>query len=221
MGFFNKFKKNTDQPKQSMPSTYSQGYNIDLAITTTQDGFLQIDLYDVKDNLNNFYDTTRLIINSASQNIAGNVLQDCLVSYYGHDDTTYADPNIQRQTRMNQYTHVLAEFDVDRLLNRDIDYARNVLIGLLNENRIQRYMQNGLSDSPQQPCGNYVGGITPEGKKYFRPQVGQIVHNSPKMQQKRQLKKEEKARANDRKREENRRKIAELEAENDRLENDR
>ena len=50
--------------------------------------------------------------------------------------------------------------------------------------RLEKYLENGLKETPEQPCGKYVGGVKKTEKgytKFFSTIVGQASHNSELM----------------------------------------
>ena len=61
------------------------------------------------------------------------------------------------------------------------------MVELLNRSRVKSYIERGLVDNPDVPCGNYVGGIetTPDGSfgKIFDNFIGTYVHNMPAVRQ--------------------------------------
>ena len=59
---------------------------------------------------------------------------------------------------------------------------------LLDQARVMRYLNRGLDNNPNQPCGNYVGSILRKNGEYikiFDTEIGEAVHYSPEMTEKR------------------------------------
>lgn len=160
-----------------------------ISYSTTKDGKLQVDFIDYsKKPFDQFYDTTRLIVdaNNPLINRDYTALYDCAVSHYGQDDAVYLDGN-KEFGRKNQYKDVQAEFNL-ALLQTDPTYCAFVMKALLNEKRLDKYLNDGLKNNPKIPCGNYVGAVlwTEQGyKKFFREDDGISSHFSEKMISKR------------------------------------
>jgi len=60
---------------------------------------------------------------------------------------------------------------------------------LLDKKRVERYLESGLQETPEHPCGEYIGGIRQTEKgygKFFSIIVGEASHNSESMVNKRQ-----------------------------------
>ena len=59
---------------------------------------------------------------------------------------------------------------------------------------MEKYLENGLQENPEVPCGNYIGQLCyiPERgiyKKQFDPYIGDFSHNStPQVERRRQHK---------------------------------
>ena len=94
----------------------------------------------------------------------------------------YSDED--EKTRINYCKEVLAQFDIV-LLQSEEDYCVAIMKDLFNKKRITKYLESGLIENAETPCGNYVGGIrqTENGyEEFFSPEIGKQVHNSPFMQ---------------------------------------
>lgn len=189
MGLFDRWKKTENKqsanvsPKQQINNT--PPYT--LSTSYTSDGCLQIEMIEKNTPKGQFYDTTRLIIKGSSGMKDGKNIdvQNCLVSYYGQSDAIYLGDNGEEFGRRTDYKNVLAGFDANKLMN-DYSYAVGVMKDLLNEGRVLKYLNQGLKDNPENPCGMYVGGLDPiERKKYFDPRIGRLSHNSSLMKSKR------------------------------------
>ena len=182
MGLFNKFKKEKNeniQEKQTLPCQ--------LASSITADGKLQLDFYDARADFKQFYDTTRLILNKQVQ-VNNTILTEAFISYYSDNDAVVLNNDGQEFGRRVQYKKILMDVDTN-LLQRDNNYCDYVMKALLNEKRVNEYLERGLQENSEQPCGNYVGGVrtTDNGyKKVFDPVVGKMVHESLEMKQKRE-----------------------------------
>jgi len=185
MGLFSKFKKSENNAVKSVPdkkeiSNYSFSKN--------KEGKLQLDYIDQNPDFKNFYDTTRLIVD----NVNGNLV-DCRISWYGQNDAVMLnDKGEYVGGRRDTYSNVLAEIDFN-LLKNDKNYVKSLMENLLNQKRVSEYLERGMLDNPQTPCGKYVGGIALKNDRYtkiFNANIGEMSHNSPEMVAKRQRAKE-------------------------------
>ena len=85
--------------------------------------------------------------------------------------------------RAQEYRGVLAEIDLE-LLQTDPNYCNMVMKELLDKQRVERYLESGLQETPEHPCGKYIGGIRQTEKgygKFFSTIVGKASHNSELM----------------------------------------
>ena len=70
------------------------------------------------------------------------------------------------------------------LLQTDENYCSVVMRKLLDQKRVIKYLEDGLQETPEQPCGKYIGGVKPTEKgygKFFSLSVGRASHNSDLM----------------------------------------
>lgn len=181
MGLFDIFRKK--EAKEETKNKKDKDY--DVKYLETDEGRLQVDFYDKARKLGQLYDTTRLVIDNKSINLADQEVQNCMVSWYNQDDIVFFNTNKQNESRnAKDYTGVLAQIDSE-LLKNDEEYCKAVMMGLLNKARVTRYIQEGLNDDiPERPCGNYIGGIQKTEKGYtkiFSLSVGKAAHNSDQM----------------------------------------
>lgn len=191
MGFFDRFKKQNKneviaQPKGQMsPKRNENG----ISYSCTDDGRLVIELIEHRTKPGQFYDTTKLVFDNNVVELEGTYLQNCMVSWYNQDDCVRLDSRGHDMGRRNQFKNVLADIDTDLIWN-DEEYCIAVMKKLLNKNRVDEYLNRGLQDNPDLPCGKYVGGIIKlsgeEYRKVFHPGLGRASHNSPEMVAKRQ-----------------------------------
>lgn len=182
MKFLNLFKMKNQINHAEPTNQIKRAYSIHMS--HTKDGRLQIDFQDNKTDMKHFYDTTRLIVNDKPIQIGQYTIYDCDISWYGSTDATMLDKNGEEFSRKTEYRSILAEIDIDKMQN-DSNYCEFVMKSLLNQDRVQEYLERGLQDSPEIPCGRYVGGVKDNGdgtyNKYFSTGVGLISHSSPKM----------------------------------------
>ena len=191
MGIFDKLRKKNNQPtSRSVTPNPTTKPPFNLIISATKDGRCQIEFEDHKANdFKQFYDTTRLIINGKPIIIKGHTLYDCDISWYGSTDAILLGPEGEKYGRRNQYENILAEIDINQI-QIDGRYCQFVMRQLLNRKRVLRYLEKGLRESPDTPCGKYIGGIqmTSNGyAKVFNQYIGNIAHNTNEMKMQREI----------------------------------
>lgn len=197
MGLFDKLRRNRiEEPKREMPKEPQRVERpYDTTFSRTRDGKLQVDFHEKNPEFGQFYDMTRLVFNRETLSVLGHQLQKCKVSWYGEDDAIMIDKSTgEDMSRRADYKEILAEIDVN-LMQTDVHYCEAVMKKLLNMKRVTEKLNMGLQEKPEKPCGNYVGGIkrTERGyQKFFRTDVGERVHNSEEMKNKRNKYREEK-----------------------------
>lgn len=182
MGFFDKLKK-----KEKIEEKIKEQLPYDIKFSATNDGRLQVDFNELNADFKQFYDTTRLIVGGKTSIVNGQKIESALISWYGISDAIMYDRDGKEFGRRASYEEILLGIDIQRLQN-DYNYCVAVMKGLLNKNRVDRYIRDGLQEKPEVECGNYVGEIIQEDGKYkkaFRGEIGQIVHNSSFMKEKR------------------------------------
>ena len=143
-----------------------------------------------------FYDTTKMVIDNFPRKIQGKKVYDIMVSWRNSSYT------IIEEGIPIKYEHILAEVDKDRL-EQDEEYLKYVMKDFLERERIKEYLSNGLetegelkaeekeakrtgrgTKSHYWPCGIYVGGVRQKGNefgKFFDVDFGKKIHNSPEM----------------------------------------
>lgn len=193
MGFFSNFRKelevqkemrtNNNTEKQQQESPYY------IKAIKNKEGKIQIDFHENMKPSDQFYDTTRLIIDGDRKDIPNASLKDCRVSWYGEDDAVMFDNKGNEISRRTNYKNVLVDLDLKTLISNR-NYCISVMKGLLNEKRVEEYLSRGMQENPDIPCGNYLGRIDRVGntfKKRFDPNIGRKVHNSIEMRAERRM----------------------------------
>ena len=218
MGFFDRFKK-----KEEVPANDVQNAKQESLITTHsyrgKDGldYLECEYYDSQADFKKFYDTTKLVICTIPEILPSRKrVYQAKVAHYSQNDAVYFGKDGEDISRRNQYTDIRLEMNFEKLLT-DPEYQKILMNGLLDKKRVERYIGAGLQDYPTDahPCGNYIGFVdinqrTGKYGKIFDPKIGEEVHNLPEMVQIREKYKQMKEQAKQSK-------IANLEAERDRL----
>ena len=183
-------------------------------------GNLQVDYYDENAEFDQFYDTTRLVIKNTTI-LGGQQVLSCDVSWYSRDDCQIKnEAGIWESRRANDYSQVLAQIDVRRL-QTDRNYCTMVMKGLLNQKRVEKYLEKGLQEHTERPCGEYIGGVGERnGKlsKFFSEKVGIAAHYAPYMTNRRNVLKTQQISENQRKIDNYNKQIENLKRENENLE---
>lgn len=190
MGFFDRFNKsnkNVIQNNTNLPHKRNE-----IQYSYTQDGRLVVELIERETDLDQFYDTTKLVIDNVMVDLYGEYVQNCMISWYGQQDCVRLDSKGNDMGRRGAFKNVLAQIDIG-LLQNDEEYALMLMKGLMNQKRVEQYLQNGLEEAPNRPCGNYIGGVRQSRngyEKFFNLNLGEAAHNMPQMIQRRQRFKE-------------------------------
>lgn len=185
MGFLDRFKKSDNMNTSTQPSPRVEEQPIKVKYSVLPNGNFQVEFYNRNAEFKKFYDTTRLIIGRQALNLAGHAVCNCAVSWYGKDDHQMVNEKTGQleSPRAGQYKGVLAELDL-RLLQTDPNYCSMVMQDLMDKQRVERYLEDGLQEQPKVPCGKYIGGIRQSEQgytKFFNPSVGLVSHNSDLM----------------------------------------
>lgn len=182
LDFFKRNKlKNTSEPKKE--EFAADRSKQDMQVRALEDGRYQIEFYEPNTKFGQFYNTTRLIVDSNGYTMGNSTVNDCLISWYNQDDAIM----IGCESSRDMYERIVASLNVYKMM-MDEEYCSFAMRQLLNQKRVMNYLNRGKSDEPQKVlCGNYVGGISQnaEGKyvKSFDCKAGRECHNSPYMQQ--------------------------------------
>ena len=203
MGLFNKFlhkdTKNTEDREATKPVAKPTSMPQMPALNRVQQMkdqngrlYYQLDYFDKDASFKQMYDTTRIIVDAVPTMIAGHQIYSAKVSWYGQNDAVYLDPQYADMGRRNQFTDIKLGLDVNKFFS-DPAYQDVLMLQLLEKSRIERYIGEGLKDTPKQPCGDYIGHVgvssksnSNEYRKIFSEAVGREVHYSHEMVKKRE-----------------------------------
>lgn len=226
MGIFsNLFRKKEPEVKQSKgrPEIPIQDTpNIEITeIVEDNDKKIMAEYYDDNPDFKKFYDVTRLIIDRKPIEINGALIYSAKVSWYGQNDCIYLEEDGEDLERRNQMTDIRLQLNMPNLYT-DPEYQNVLMTQLLDMKRVQRYMQMGMEEDAEQPCGNYIGNvdINPQNGNYvegFRIDIGNVIHKSPEMVAKRQRYRAAQERARQKAKAEKQAQIAKLQKEIDEL----
>lgn len=217
MGLLDKFRKNKEQ-ENIQPQQYDLPFEVELKMIAND--LIQIDFFDKQADFKQFYDTTRLVASYNPTSLGNNRdVLNCKVSWYGHNDAQILDGG-KESGRRAQYRGVLAQIDLN-LLQTDANYCQAVMKGLLNQNRVEQYLDRGLEENPDMPCGKYIGGIIEKDGKYrksFDPNIGRQSHYSDLMVNRRKEYRENQEMRRQQQIEDRRKQIEKLQSEIDSME---
>lgn len=190
MGLFNIFKKETNKTTNN---NINKELPFDITYTVLPNGNYKVEL---KDNsyVENSYDTTRLLISKNPLKLANRAVYNCAVSWYNSNHTEFYNNETGKFENVSaeSYRGVLAELDL-HLLQTDKKYCYLLMKRLLDKERVERYLADGLKDVPEMPCGKYIGGIQKidnQYQKFFSQDVGLASHESDLMKNRRKELKE-------------------------------
>lgn len=176
--------KNRDRVTDISDKSKRNKLSFEVQTKTTSDGRLQIDFYEKDADFKQFYDTTRLIIDSNGLSVGNHLIHNCMVAWYRQEDNINA---ANKEVRRLYYKTVLAEIDL-KLLKSDSNYCNKVMKELLSKKSVEKYLENGLEEKTDFPCGNYIGGVRKVDNVYqriFTREVGKYSHDSEYMINKR------------------------------------
>lgn len=199
MGIFDFLKKKPTSPQSHVVPEYIKQFEIPFELAYLSDG-LQMIYHNEEYNPNQLYDTTKLILYTLrpifvnDTDGVSHTLFHGKVSYYNGTDAArlHEDGSCLIESSVDYRDIVIEGFDLEKL-KTDFQYAHAFFTQFLDENRVEKYIQYGLQDDPEYPCGIYIGGISPKNGKYFSRDIGYYCHHSPYMQKKRASLKSQKA----------------------------
>ena len=195
IGFFDIFKKKKEISEQC--STYYEPPERQdrVKINGDLESGITFDYYISDPNFRKFYDTVCLQISDTQPifNIFGTKVYNALVSWYGENDAVpIRTPALRYSLRRRDTREIQLGLDFSKL--SDSEYLKTLFRLLLNQNRVEQYLDNGLQENPAFPCGNYIGQLCyiPEKgiyQKQFDMHIGNISHKStPQVERRRQHK---------------------------------
>lgn len=142
-------------------------------------------------------DATRLVVDTTPIEMPnGQKIYEAVVFWYNEENCVRLDENGREWYHEEKAVEMMngKEFefhtggakiklgiDFNRLNDRE--YQKILMEQLLEQTRVQKYLNNGLKENPDMECGNYIGEIginkdTGRYQKTFNPTIGKIVHNS-------------------------------------------
>ena len=151
---------------------------------TTKNGIVEVECFEpVADSRKN--DTTVVYINPTPYTVERSTLYNCKVAWTKDSYTVMFDED---EYYVLGYKDVLASIDLYKL-QTDEEYRREFVRQAMGEEHVKKYLNMGLEESPEVPCGNYIGGIRKKEdgryRKFLDPRIGAAVHNSKSMVNKR------------------------------------
>ena len=203
MGLLDRLKKKQEPKSMQVAPVQEKRGDKSIEEFVGKDGkrYIEVNHYSADADFKDLYDSTRLIVRKEPTILpSGEMVYDARVSWYGRNDAVMWGEHEEDISRRGQMTAIKLGIDMEKLLSEDEAYHIALMRDLLNKARVEKYIQQGLQDSPAQPCGNYIGQIAlmqnaQTGQMYygkrFRMPIGREVHNLPEQVAKRQKHKQE------------------------------
>lgn len=168
--------KQIEAPKKDMIQMMETGDKIEMV--SKQDRFAQL------------HNQTNLLIDRNNKEVVnGSTLYRCHVGYKDESDMEYLDPVVREEVFINTSKEVLIDIDFGKLKN-DPEYRSVLMNKLLEENRVEKMLKNGMENQPARPCGNYIGSVIRRTDgiyaKAFDSAIGKQVHNGEEYTAKRE-----------------------------------
>ena len=200
MGLFDIFKKvkqkeNKEQNEQNEQIYKQEQQNepqlpFEVFFSSNPNGTMQVDFYDKHPSAKQFYDTTRLVVDPRPMIMGNSEVLNAAVSWYGKNDAIVLDNSGNESGRRTIYRGILTQIDLN-LLQTDANYCQIVMKDLLSQERVEKYLNQGMEENPEKPCGKYIGGVEKlqnVNVKFFDIAVGRESHYSDIMIRRRQEK---------------------------------
>ena len=191
MGLFDRFKKKQEPKVMLVAPVQSMRRDVSIDEFIGKDGkrYIEVNHYNANADFKDLYDSTRLIVRKDPTILpSGEMVYDAQVSWYGENDAVMFDENGKDMGRRNQMTAIKLGIDMEKLLSEDKMYHIALMRDLLKQDRVRKYIEQGMQDNPAQPCGNYIGQIALKrdeqtDKMYYRKRfmvsIGKEIHYSP------------------------------------------
>lgn len=160
MGFFDIFKKKKEISEQRNTYYEPPERQDRVKIDGDLESGITFDYYISDYNFRKFYDTVCLQISDTQPifDIFGTKVYNALVSWYGEDDNIPLKmPAPRCSLRRKDTKSIQLGLDFSKL--SDSEYLKALFRLLLNQNRVEQYLDNGLQENPAVPCGNYIGQL--------------------------------------------------------------
>lgn len=190
MGLFDFFRK-----KEKNEVVNDENNKMDFILIhefTGIDGkpMVEYDYTNTEASFKKLYDTTRLIVRKTPTILPnGEMVYTAAVSWYNQKDKDYTKKDINGpKKKKDEFTGIQLRIDFNKMAE-DEGYQKAMMTKLLDKNRVDLYILNGLQDDPKnfegglgKPTGNYIGelfvnGHTGEYQKHFYDSIGEASHN--------------------------------------------
>ena len=147
--------------------------------------------------------------------------QKCMISHRNQFSVMILKPN-EWGVMIGGYYQIYTRVDRNKLQEDEL-YCRYVMDGLLNRDRVERYINMGMQEHPKKKCGNYVGEVFYDTSDMcwrlgFDNDLGSKIHDTQEMREKREKYKQDKKREEEDKKRYRDKKREDLLAELDQLE---
>lgn len=200
MGLFDFFRKKQKIEEVKNKETKASAISISEFIGIDGKPMIIYDYTDVTANVGKLYDTTRLIVRKTPTALSnGEMVYAGAVSWFNKKDKDYnKNDSVGNKKHKDEYTGIQLRIDFKKMAE-DSEYQKALMTKLLDKNRVEYYILNGLQDDYKnlgKPSGNYIGevsfnGLTGEYQKHFYDSIGEISHNTEAQIERREKYKEE------------------------------
>lgn len=180
MGFFDLFKR-----KDKKQEEIDEKIDNEPKLPFERKGDLQTGLtidYD-EPSFKKMYDAVCLRVRDTKPCMVENGLNvyNAYVSWYGKSDCQI----VGIPPRRDEVKEIQIGLDPSKLEKgkEDLEYMKILFTQLLDQNRVNRYLEKGLQENPDIPCGNYIGEVFYDTnsntyRKEFKSSIGMESHFS-------------------------------------------
>lgn len=187
MGFFKKILGGKTVGRPETESSAQPPFQNSNTIQTsyTEQGRLVVEFTDKRD-------ITTLVIDYVDYSFEDGErsFQKCMISHRRQGDMIRLEPN-EWGVMIGEYYQIYTRVNRNALQENG-EYCLWVMQGLLNKDRVKRYIGMGMQECPEKMCGNYVGEVSYDtsNNKFvlgFDDVLGSKMHNTPEMIEKRKM----------------------------------
>lgn len=179
MGIFNRIKRN-----KKVEGKKENCYNLEKILQEGEIKHLKLTYFISKSRHNTRYNKIELEMNTkvVEKSFLGGAI------YLAKVQWSQEDKESRRSTLGIEWKETIL-LGVEHNDFNDPEYIKQLMEGLLEYNRVEGLIKEGLNENPETPCGNYIGELrkNEEGQyeELFNLKLGRRVHNSQTMVDKR------------------------------------
>ena len=184
MGILNKLFGDKKRSSEVPPTVqnFSQQKQDSYTFSTDSFGATIIDYCETSPDTFKGYDCTHLYIYHHPTILSNNLVCNAKVSWFGSHDAGVLDRETKTCVSPRKKLTEKIQLGIDLNKLDDPEYLKVLFTELLDQRRVNHYLEMGLQPNPEKECGNYVGKIYMKNGTYskgFRPEVGAASHNLP------------------------------------------